>query len=156
MVKRILINIILSFTILPIITPLLMYIIGITFGYNILEAKPWYSFWSFFQIHWGGIIAYCSFFILVFIFGIYSSFILVYFNKKNKPLKFIYKILIFFILLSALLFISGKGMFFYMGNGYYHIKLLVLLLFTSIIMVYLHYLLIDKKAERINGKEDIR
>ena len=149
MIKRILINIILSFVILPVITPFLMYIIEITFGYNILEAKPWYSFWSFFQIHWGGIIAYCSFFILVLVFGIYNLFIVVYFNKKKRPLKFIYKLLVFFILLFALLFISGKGMFFDMGNGCYYLKLLLLLLFTSTIMVYLHYLVIDKKAEKL-------
>ena len=149
MIKRILINIILSFVILPVITPLLMYIIGITFGYNILEAKPWYSLWSFFQIHWGGIIAYCSFFILVLVFGIYNLFIVLYFNKKKRSLKFIYKLLVFFILLSALLFISGKGMFFDMGNGCYYLKLLLLLLFTSIIMVYLHYLLIDKRQKKL-------
>lgn len=149
MIKRILINIILSFVILPVITPFLMYIIGITFGYNILEAKPWYSFWSFFQIHWGGIIAYCSFFILVLVFGIYNLSIVVYFNKYKRSLKFVYKLLVFFILLFALLFISGKGMFFDMGNGSYYLKLLLLLLFTSTIMVYLHYLLIDKKAEKL-------
>ena len=153
MIKRILINTILSFVFIPIIVPLLLYLIGITLGYNILQEKPWYSFWSFFQIHWGGVISYCSFFILVFVFGIYNLIIVAYFNNKNKPLKIIFKLLVFFILLSTLLLISGTGMFFDMGNEYYYLKLVLLLFFTSVIMVYLHYCLIDKKEESFPMKE---
>lgn len=152
MIKRILIDLFLSFVLLPLIVPILLYLIGLSFGYNVLQIKPWYTFWSFFQIHWGGMIAYCSIFVLVFVFGIYDCIIVFYFKSKNRAMSLGLKLLIFFILLSSLFFLSHQVFFFDMGNNFYYFKILLLLIFTSISMVILHYLLIDKKFETLSEK----
>lgn len=148
MMKRIFISFLLAFIVLPIIVPFLLFTIGIVFGYNITVVKSWPSLYSFFYIYWATVLVHYSIFILIFIFGFYNLIIVSYFKIKKKPITFFIKVFIFFIILSILFFVSHQEFFFDMGNEYYYLKLSLLLIFTSIIMVYLHYRLIDKKVEK--------
>lgn len=155
MTKRIFISFFLAFIVLPIITPFLLFTTGIVFGYNIIAVTSWSSWYSFFYIYWASVLVHYSIFIFIFIFGFYNLIIVSYFKIKKKSITFFFKVLVFFIILSILFFVSRQEFFFNMGYEYYYLKLSLLFIFTSIIMVYLHYRLIDKKEERINGKENI-
>ncbi len=147
MAKRIIINIIVAFGILPAVNPFLVYLNAIIFGYDFPKYFVWNGPRGFYNLWWGSFLFYYSIFILIFVISIYNVCIIAKVKNTSSPFSFAVKFLIFFILLSLLALFYNSD-FYLLGGRNIMVQKIIVLIVLSAITATLHYILIDRKYEK--------
>ncbi len=127
----------------------MVYLNAIIFGYDFSKYNFIQNNWSknFYPLYWGAFLFYYSIFIFILVLSIYNICIIAKVKNTSHPFSLVIKFMIIFILMSLLAFFYNSDFYLLGGHNILLQKIMVLII-LSVIMVTLHYFLIDKKYEK--------
>ncbi len=151
MFKRVIINFILAFGVLPIINPFIVFGNAIIFGFDFpKDVLKGYSFGYVYQTYWGGFLFSYSILFFFIIFFIYNIVIISKVRKTSKPFPFGVKCIVL-ILLSFLFFLYNIDYYSIGGilrSSIFIIQAGINLIILSMISVTVQYFLVDLRYEK--------